>query len=177
MPSSDNPIDFESMVEGTLLELKGRYSLRAVYYDPYQMAATAQRLQRKGLRMEEYPQTVGNLTAASQNLFELIKSGGISVYPDDDVRLAVSCAVALETTRGWRIAKEKTSHKIDIVVALSMAAYAAVSNGESGFMRMGTYNPYSGDGKVRWKDDTKQRIRVVRISEKEALRQKAEGTW
>ena len=153
VPSSDNPIDFELMVEGTLLELKGRYSLRSVYYDPYQMAATAQRLQRKGLRMEEFPQTVGNLTAASQNLFELIKSGGISVYPDDDVRLAVSRAVALETTRGWRIAKEKTSHKIDIVVALAMAAYAAVSNGESGFMRMGTYNPYSGDGKVRWKDE------------------------
>ena len=120
---------------------------------------------------------MGNLTAASQNLYELIKSGGISVYPDDDVRLAVQRAVAVEATRGWHIAKEKTSHKIDIVVALSMAAYAAVSNGESGFMRMGTYNPYSGDGKVRWKDDTKQRIRVVKVSEKEALRQKAEGTW
>jgi hypothetical protein len=28
--------------------------------------------------------------------------------------------------RGWRIDKEKQSHKIDVVVALAMAAYAAV---------------------------------------------------
>ena len=82
-----------------------------------------------------------NLTAASQNLYELIKSQSLSVYPDDEIRLAVQRAVALETTRGWRIAKEKASHKIDVVVALAMAAYAAVQKGESGFMRVGTYNP------------------------------------
>jgi hypothetical protein len=34
----------------------------------------------------------------------------------------MSRAVALETTRGWHIAKEKASHKIDVVVALAMAA-------------------------------------------------------
>ena len=48
------------------------------------------------------------------------------MYPDDDVRLAVSRCVALETTRGWRIAKEKASHKIDVVVALAQAALAVV---------------------------------------------------
>jgi hypothetical protein len=48
------------------------------------------------------------------------------VYPDDDVRLAVSRCVALETTRGWRIAKEKANHKIDVVVALAQAALAVV---------------------------------------------------
>ena len=46
------------------------------------------------------------------------------------MRLSVSRAVAVETTRGWRIAKEKTSHKIDVVVALGMAALGAVSKGE-----------------------------------------------
>jgi phage terminase large subunit-like protein len=35
-------------------------------------------------------------------------------------------AVAVETSRGWRITKEKQSHKIDVVVALGMAARAAV---------------------------------------------------
>ena len=42
------------------------------------------------------------------------------------MRLAVSRAVAVETSRGWRIAKEKQSHKIDVVVALGMAALGAV---------------------------------------------------
>lgn len=38
----------------------------------------------------------------------------------------MSRAVALETSRGWRIAKEKQSHKIDVVVALAQAALGAV---------------------------------------------------
>ena len=176
-PSPECPLDFEATIESTLMELKARFSLRACYYDPYQMAATAQRLQQRGLKMQEYAQTVPNLTASSQNLYELIKSQGISVYHDDDLRLAIQRTVALETTRGWRIAKEKSSHKIDVVVALSMAALAAVRWGESGFMRMGTFNYSGGDGKIHWKDQHKQPIRIVRISEAEALRQKAEGTW
>ena len=44
------------------------------------------------------------------------------------MRLAVSRAIAIETPRGWRIAKEKQSHKIDVVVALGMAAHAAVKS-------------------------------------------------
>ena len=47
-------------------------------------------------------------------------------YPDEDVRLAVSRAVAVENPRGWRIAKTKASHKIDVVVALAMACLACV---------------------------------------------------
>ena len=46
------------------------------------------------------------------------------------MRLAVSRCVALETSRGWRIAKEKASHKIDVVVALAMASLGAVLNGQ-----------------------------------------------
>jgi hypothetical protein len=42
------------------------------------------------------------------------------------MRLAVSCAVALETSRGWKISKEKATHKIDVVVALAMACHATV---------------------------------------------------
>ena len=44
---------------------------------------------------------------------------------NDELRLAISRAIALETPRGWRIAKETTSHKIDAVVALAMAAVGA----------------------------------------------------
>jgi hypothetical protein len=35
-------------------------------------------------------------------------------------------AVASESARGWNIAKEKQSHKIDVIVALAMAALGAV---------------------------------------------------
>ena len=90
------------------------------------MHATAQRLTRAGLKLEEFPQTVPNLTEASQNLFELIKGTTLVAYPDAAIRLAVSRAIAAETARGWRIAKDKQAHKIDVVIALAMAALAAV---------------------------------------------------
>jgi phage terminase large subunit-like protein len=59
-------------------------------------------------------------------LFELIKARGLVAYPDAALRLAISRAVAVETPRGWKISKEKQAHKIDVVVALAMAAHAAV---------------------------------------------------
>ena len=48
------------------------------------------------------------------------------LYPDAAMRRAVSHAVIHESSRGWRLDKLKQSHKIDLVVALSMAALAAV---------------------------------------------------
>ena len=91
------------------------------------MQAVSQRLTAKHtIPMVEFPQTVGNLTEASSNLYELVKGRNLVAYPDDAMRLAVQRSVAVETSRGWRIAKEKASHKIDVVVALGMAAHGAV---------------------------------------------------
>jgi len=129
-PSPDQPLDFENTIESTVLDLKKRFRLRAVRFDPYQMISTAQRLSAAGVRMEEFPQSVPNLTAASQNLFDLIASQAIALYADADMRLAVSRAVAVESPRGWRIGKDKQSFKIDVIVALAMAAHAAVSTRE-----------------------------------------------
>ena len=136
-PSPDEPLDFEATIETTLLDLHGRFNVAQVLFDPYQMQATAQRLTRAGLTIEEFPQSPANLTAASQNLFELISAGNIVAYPDAAMRLAGSRAGAVETSRGWRIAKEKQSHKIDVVVALAMSALAAVRS-----QGAGSYLPY-----------------------------------
>jgi hypothetical protein len=125
-PSPDAPLDFEATIEATIVDLCSSYSVQEILYDPWQMASVAQRLVRRGVPMREFPQTSGNLTDASSNLFELITNGNLSAYPDDAMRLSVSQAIAVETPRGWRIAKEKAKHKIDVVVALGMAALAAV---------------------------------------------------
>jgi phage terminase large subunit-like protein len=125
-PRPDDPLDFENTIETTLQQLARRFRLVEVRYDPYQMAATAQRLIARGIPMVEFPQTVGNLTAASNNLYELVKGASLAAYPDADVRLAIQRAVAVETPRGWKISKAVQSHKIDVVVALGMAALGAV---------------------------------------------------
>jgi phage terminase large subunit-like protein len=127
-PTPDEPLDFEATIEATLLDLAQRFQVRKILFDPFQMQATAQRLERAGLPIEEFPQSSPNLTAASQNLYELIQSGALVCYPDAAMRLAISRAVAVETPRGWRLSKATQSHKIDVVVALAMAAHAAVQS-------------------------------------------------
>jgi phage terminase large subunit-like protein len=129
-PSPNDPLDFEATIESTLIELNDRFDVREIRFDPYQLVAVAQRLRGNNLPMIEFPQSVPNLTESSTNLYELIKGHNLAVYTDAGIRLAVSRAIAMETSRGWRIAKEKQSHKIDVVVALAMAALGAVRQGQ-----------------------------------------------
>jgi hypothetical protein len=50
------------------------------------------------------------------------------------MRLAVSRCVAQESSRGWKITKDKQAHKIDVVIALMMACQACIAGqGESNF--------------------------------------------
>lgn len=128
-PSSRDPLDIDHTIGDFLRELADAYTVNAILYDPYQMVDLATRLQSDGLPMKEYPQSVPNLTTMGQNLFELIKAGNLVLYPDDFMRVCASHAIAVQSTRGWRIAKEKTSHKIDVIVALAMAALQATSSG------------------------------------------------
>jgi phage terminase large subunit-like protein len=125
-PTPGDPIDFEDTVERTILDWRKAFLLRKVWFDPYQMASTAQRLLKEHVEIEEYPQTLGNLTAATSNLFDLVQSRSIALYPDAAMRLSVSRAIVTESSRGWKLDKMKQSHHIDVIVALSMACLAAV---------------------------------------------------
>jgi phage terminase large subunit-like protein len=140
-PSPSEPLDFEATIEATLVNLSHRFAVRRILFDPYQMQATAQRLQKRGLPIMEFPQSSPNLTIASQNLYELVESRGLVLYPDAAMRLAASRAIAIETARGWRIAKEKQSHKIDVIIALGMAAHAAMTVYEPVMPQFGTWGP------------------------------------
>jgi hypothetical protein len=136
VPTPGDPIDFEATIEATLLEWRKRFMLRKVWFDPYQMQSTAQRLAKAGARIEEYPQTVPNLTSATSNLFDLISARQLVLYPDAGMRLAISRAIIVESSRGWRLDKLKQSHKIDVVAALSLSALATIrSEGESSYPR------------------------------------------
>jgi phage terminase large subunit-like protein len=130
-PSPDEPLDFEKTIEATVLDLHKRFNVRACLYDPWQMAGSAQKLSRAGVKMQEFPQSPGNMTEACQHLYKLVRGRNLIMYPDANIRLAISRAVAVETLRGMRIAKEKQAHKIDVVIALAMAALAAVQHQSS----------------------------------------------
>lgn len=125
-PRKGAPLDLEATIEAYLLELRDRFSLASVPYDPYQMARSASTLRRAGVPMDEFAQSPANLTAAGQALYDLIKAQRLATYPDEELRRHVLNAVAIESARGWRLAKEKASRKIDAAVALSFACLAAL---------------------------------------------------
>ena len=100
-PTPEDPLDLEETVERFLLELHQGYTLRSVYYDPYQFHRSATTLTKQGLPMEEFPQTNSNLTAMGQNLYELVQFGNLQLYPDEAMKKAAGQAVALETARGF----------------------------------------------------------------------------
>lgn len=125
-PTPEEPLDFEASVETTLLDWRERFRVLEVRFDPYQLVAVAQRLAAAGVPMVEFPQSVPNLTESSTNLYELIKGRNLEAYADAAMRLAIQRCIAIESARGWRITKEKATHKIDVAVALAFSALGAV---------------------------------------------------
>ena len=109
-PTPGDPISFEDTVERTLRDWHAQFRMRQVLFDPYQMAAVAQRLARERMPIEEYPQTVPNLTAATSNLFDLVSARQLVLYPDAEMRLSISRAIIVESARGWRLDKMKQNY-------------------------------------------------------------------
>ena len=124
-PSTDDPMDLEETMEAYLLELFEGYTVRSVMFDPFQFHRSATTLSKKGLPMNEFPQTSSNLTEMGQNLFDLVEYGNITLYPCKELHFEASCSIARETGRGLKIEKEKSTQKIDQVIALAMAAMEA----------------------------------------------------
>ena len=71
VPRTGETIDVESVVEAAILGLRSRFSLQALYYDPWQAIGLAQRLVRAGVTATEYPQTLPNLGLMANNPIDL----------------------------------------------------------------------------------------------------------
>src|SRR5208282_4166535 len=127
------PPDFTSTIERAVLELKDRFWLQGVNYDPWQLSALAQRLTDAGVDMREFPQTLGNLSAMGENLLGLFKDRNIEIYEDTDLAQSLRNAVGIESPRGFKIGKPSVGKKIDLVVALAMSALAAVHHERAGW--------------------------------------------
>ena len=130
-PPKGGTLDLEATIERYVRELAWRFGAVQVSFDPSQMIRSAQELRGAGVPMTELPQTSGNLTQASQALFDVVKERRLRCYPAADLRQHILNSVVVETPRGWRLAKEKASRKIDGAVALSFAVSAAVQGSRS----------------------------------------------
>ena len=117
-------VDLDETIKKEILRLWHSGNVRSVTYDPYQLHSIALELEKSGVRMVELPQTMARVEA-DQALYDAIIGKTLRHYGDPTLTEHVRNAVAVETPRGFRLAKEKTSRKIDAAVALSMAHYGA----------------------------------------------------
>lgn len=127
-PRRGEPIDLEDL-ETYVLGLAKRRHIVSVRFDPYQFLRSAKTLRQGGVRVEEFAQTSANLTASGSALYDAINERRLLAPADKDLRGHVLNAVAVQSGRGWRLAKEKASHKVDAAVALSFAVLAALERG------------------------------------------------
>jgi phage terminase large subunit-like protein len=128
-PTPTEPLDLEGTIEEHLRELHDRYSVAEILCDPYQLHRSITTLQGAGLPIKEFPQSTVNTTRMGQVLFDLLNGKNLRIYSAGDLRQQALNTVAIEGSRGFRIAKEKTSKKIDAIVALAMACISAVEVG------------------------------------------------
>ena len=90
-PAPADPIDFEDDCRAHAAGVAKALRLRKVWFDPFQMAARRSAWRRRIVPIEEYPQTVPNLTAATQNLFDLIQAAPCAVPRRCDAVGGLAC--------------------------------------------------------------------------------------
>jgi phage terminase large subunit-like protein len=127
-PTPTQPLDLENTVEQDLRDLHDQCDVVEYLADPYQFHRSITTLQAAGLPIREFAQNVPNCTLMGQTLFDLLNGKNLVLYPSDELRQQALSTVAIENPRGWRIAKERASRKIDAIVALAMACCAAMAH-------------------------------------------------
>lgn len=124
-------IDLDETIGQKVLDLHKQGQVQAVICDPFQLHALIVEWEKAGIRVIELPQSSGRVEA-DQALYDAVIARSIRHYNDPELNRHVQNTVAVETPRGFRIAKEKTSQKIDAAVALSMAHYGALDQQKAG---------------------------------------------
>lgn len=119
-------IDLAETLGAEVMKLYQTHQLHSVVADPYQLHSIILEWQREGIQVTELAQNAGRVES-DQSLFDAIVGGALRHYGDHTLTEHLLNAVAIETPRGLRLAKERTSKKIDAAVALSMAHWGALA--------------------------------------------------
>ncbi len=117
-------IDIEESIGAEVLRLHKVGNVLAVICDPFQLHTSVLQWAKAGIKVVELAKNAGRVEA-DQALYDAIISRQIAHYNEPNLNEHMQNAIAVETLRGYRLDKSKTSMKIDCVVALSMANWGA----------------------------------------------------
>jgi len=94
-----------------------------VHYDPYQGALLAQRLQRQGVHMIEFPFTSENRRRLFSTILDLVRTRRLRAQRHEEFKRELLSLEVTETAAGWRV-DHKSGRFDDHVVAVGLAAQA-----------------------------------------------------
>jgi hypothetical protein len=129
-PPKEGRMDLD-VVDDYIMEMSRQLNIAAVVYDPTQLHQVMTNLEKKGIPVIEFPQTVNNMTACTQNLYDLIMNGSLDAYENDVLRDHIKFTAVEIKGRGQKMVKpsQTSTKKIDGAVALAMSAYDAIKRG------------------------------------------------
>lgn len=110
----------QTVVFKRIMELRDKYSLRSVAYDPWNGEAMAQALDREGFEVVKFPQSFANLSEPSKEFEKAILSGRLHHDGNPILRWNASNVTATENDGNIRPSKKKSPEKIDGIVATVM---------------------------------------------------------
>jgi phage terminase large subunit-like protein len=128
-----NPVSIAD-VEDWIRSAAIRFPLRRIVMDPWQAQSTVQRF--AGV-IEEFTFTAQRVARLSSNLFHLIQTAALRLYPDEDLEQELVELQAEQTSYGWRIDHARNKHD-DRAMAIGMAALAASTEPPVRHARMST---------------------------------------
>lgn len=102
-------------------ELKPRYQVYEIAYDPKFFTDTAKRLSDDGFTMVDFPRGGEVMDEAVMDFYRLVNGGRIRHDGDEAYAGHVESTAAVQTERTWKIFKLKQSRKIDATVATIMS--------------------------------------------------------
>jgi hypothetical protein len=123
-PPKGGTIDLETTIGDTIREWAKQYNIVEVAYDAYQLHNLMTNLTKEEVAWCRPFSQMGERSKADKQLYDLIRDRKLAHLGDDDIRehLKNSAAkLSKEEDSKMRIIKKSTDHKIDLVIAMSMA--------------------------------------------------------
>jgi len=102
-------------------ELRERYRVEALAYDPWRAQQAALELEREGMVCITWPQTDARACPASEALYRAVIEQRLTLPAHPKLAEHAANTVQRHSRRGWRIDSPSRGANIDSIVALMMA--------------------------------------------------------
>ena len=124
--NKNNPV-LISDIENDIIWANNNFNIRKNIFDIWQMKSSAQRLQKNGIKVEEFTFTSSTIQKLSQNLYYIFHNGLIRIFPYKLLEEELLSLNAEEKSYGWRI-DHKSGGFSDHVISLGMSSMFAIQD-------------------------------------------------